>query len=60
MDAAFTTAKYPAYTTADLEAFIEAGAHGAEAMRAEINRRERAKNGDRSVMTPGEKLRYRA
>jgi hypothetical protein len=56
-DAAFPTAKYPAYTTAQLESFVAAGNANAAAMSAEIARRARVAAGDRSVMTAGERLR---
>ena len=55
-DAAFKTAPYAAYTTAQLRAFIAEG-RGNDVMAAEITRRERRDAGDRSVMTPGERLR---
>lgn len=58
-DAAFKTAKYPAYTTAQLQAFVTEG-KGNEAMEAEIARRVLVEAGVWSVMTPGERLRRRA
>ena len=57
-DAAFPTAKYPAYTTAQLTGFIAEGADTTGAMADEINRRAKAATGDFSVMTPGERLRW--
>ena len=58
-DAAFATAAYPAYTTAQLEAAMERGVDDVTKtkMVAEISRRARVADGDRSVMTPGERLR---
>lgn len=61
MDAAFTTAKYPAYTTAQLREMAKTETGPASAvMIAELARRAKRDAGDRSVMTPGERLRYRA
>lgn len=57
MDAAFKTAPFPGYTTAELEAFIARGSAKAPAMRLEIERRAKVAAGDRSVMTDGERLR---
>jgi hypothetical protein len=75
-DAAFKTAAYPAYSTAELRDRIvmldrryenrAPAAHDDYArdmatidrMRAEIERREKAAAGDRSVMTDGERLRH--
>ncbi len=67
-DAAFKTAKYPGYTTAELQAFIadydsstavdQVRAPQAIAdMKAEIERRAKVAAGDVSVMTDGERLR---
>lgn len=58
-DAAFKTAPFPGYTTEQLEQFLSGPNDPAVAdrMRAEIARRERVAAGDRSVMTPGERLR---
>lgn len=63
-DTAFTTAPFPAYTTAQLEAAYAAkrnvvgyGAH-CEKLQAEIDRRHAVMAGDVSQMTPGERLRY--
>ena len=64
MDAAFITAKYPSYTTAELEqhiAYREACTGGdsvTTAMRAEIARRILVLAGVTAVMTPGERLRH--
>jgi hypothetical protein len=55
-DAAFATAKYPAYTTAQLQTFLAEG-RGNHAMEAEIARRILVEAGVSSVMTPGERLR---
>ena len=55
-DAAFKTAPYPAYTTAELLAVIADG-RGNPTMLAEIARRAARDAGDTSVMTPGERLR---
>jgi hypothetical protein len=59
MDAAFKTAKYPAYTTAQLKKFIAEGvdADDEAKMTAEIERRAKRDAGDTSVMTPSERLR---
>ena len=65
-DAAFKTAAFPGYTTAQLRAFIDKE-HAFEthmeddkyyAMCAELERRERVAGGDVSVMTDGERLRF--
>lgn len=56
MDSAFPTAAYPGYTTAQLVAAVEAG-RSTPAMLNEIERRAAVANGDREVMTPGERLR---
>lgn len=64
MDAAFKTAAYPGYTTAELEAayakYSGIPGHGETAakMQAEIDRRFAVSLGDVSVMTAGERLRY--
>jgi hypothetical protein len=55
-DAAFATAKYPSYTTAQLEGFIAEG-KGNAAMVGEIERRAAVAAGDFSRATPGERLR---
>ena len=55
-DAAFQTAPYPGYTTAQLTAAIAAG-RGNPIMLAEVARRAARDAGDASVMTPGERLR---
>ena len=52
----FNTAKYPAYTTAQLKASIASG-RGTDAMIAEVSRRAIVAAGDYSVATPGERLR---
>ena len=57
-DSAFKTAKYPAYTTAELEISIANGRDEFGFMRAEIDRRAKRDAGDVSVMTDGERLRY--
>ncbi len=57
MDAAFIPAAYPAYTTAQLQAAIEAG-RGTDAMVSEIARRAARDAGDVSVMTAAERLRF--
>lgn len=57
-DAAFRNAKYPAYTTDELKAFLAEGRDGEGHMAAEIDRRERVAAGDVSVMTDGERLRF--
>jgi hypothetical protein len=62
-DAAFKTAAYPAYTSAELVGFIhdENTADDTRAkMEAELTRRERVAEGDVSVMTAGERLRFAA
>lgn len=60
MDAAFKTAPFSGYTTAQLTRFLNVGAMDdakANAMAAELVRREAVASGDRSKMTPGERLR---
>lgn len=65
-DSAFKTAAYPGYTTAQLRAFIADPDGGsqennkaiADAMTAEVLRRDRVAAGDVSVMTNGERLRH--
>lgn len=65
MDAAFPTAKYPGYTTAELGLKVIRHEEGTTTLpaamlagiKAEIARRAKVKAGDRSVMTPGERLR---
>ncbi len=56
MDAAFATAKYPAYTINDLRQSIAAGRDPEGHMAAEVERRDRRDAGDRSVQTPSERL----
>lgn len=67
-DAAFRTAKYPGYTTAELQKIIEDSKGGNVPgitedhrfeMADEIGRRAKVKAGDVSVMTEGERLRHR-
>jgi len=66
MDAAFATAKYPGYTTAELgcmlikheERRVIYPANQLKDIRAEIARRAKVDAGDVSVMTPGERLRF--
>lgn len=64
-DAAFPTAKYPGYTTAQLRLYVRQGAPDSQdsvetirLMKAEIARREAVAAGDESQMTPGERLRH--
>jgi hypothetical protein len=57
MDAAFKTAAYPAYTTAELQATIAAG-RGNPSMEAEVARRILVEAGVTSAMTDGERLRF--
>lgn len=64
MDSAFKTAPYVSYTTVELQGIIthkeqSGDLHNIEIMRNEILRREKVKNGDRSVMTAGERLHSR-
>ena len=54
--AAFNTAPYTAYTTAQLNAAVAEG-RGNEKMVGEIARRAKVAEGDLSVATPGERLR---
>ena len=60
-DSAFQTGAYPGFTLAELEAKVDRaevnGQTAPAAMVAEIARRKRVRAGDRSVMTPGERLR---
>lgn len=64
-DAAFKTAAYPGYTTAELglmiirheEGRVTQPAHLLKAIKAEIGRRAKVAAGDTSVMTDGERLR---
>lgn len=69
MDAAFKTAAYPAYTTAQLREFVAdydpataldkfRAPQAIADMKAEITRREAVAAGDVSVMTNGERLRF--
>lgn len=57
-DAAFKTAAYPAYTTAELRDYVSGGFDYNGSAKAEIDRRAKVAAGDVSVMTPGERLRY--
>lgn len=65
-DAAFKTAAFPGYTTAQLVGFIAKakadgfyeGCEHYSKMDAEIDRRSRVEAGDTSVMTSGERLRF--
>ena len=60
-DAAFKSAPFAAYTSAELRAAVERGENSADArakMVMEIARREKVAAGDVSVMTPGERLRH--
>lgn len=65
MDAAFATAKYPAYTTRELLRWLADHAEGVTLLAAdkyhdicaELTRRGKVAAGDRSVMTPVERLR---
>lgn len=60
-DAAFKTAKFPGYTTAQLKEFIadpEADMIRRELMQFEVDRRVKVAAGDWSVMTDGERLRH--
>lgn len=68
MDAAFKTAKYPGYTTAELQKILVDSKGGNMAgitedhrfeIADEIARRAKVKAGDVSVMTDGERLRHR-
>jgi hypothetical protein len=64
-DAAFKTAKYPGYTTAELGLKVIRHNEGSVTMpakmladiKAEISRRAKVKAGHVSVMTDGERLR---
>lgn len=57
-DAAFKTAAYPSYTTAELRDYIAGGFDYNGSAKAEIARREAVAAGDVSAMTPGERLRH--
>lgn len=57
-DAAFKTAAFSGYPTAELKLAIARGSSKAEAMQAEVDRRAARDAGDVSVMTPGERLRH--
>jgi hypothetical protein len=65
-DAAFRTAKYPAYTTAELSRWVADHTAGKSLLAAnqyhdvcgEITRRAKVAAGDVSVMTDGERLRH--
>lgn len=60
MDAAFPTARFPSYTTAQLRQFVAhpTPATDVPALQAEISRREKVAAGDMSVMTSAERLRH--
>lgn len=61
MDAAFKTAKFPGLTDKQLKAAAadpETPASKAGAMLDELIRRAKADDGDMSVMTDGERLRF--
>jgi hypothetical protein len=65
-DAAFKTAKYPAYTTKELRQWVAEHDRSTRKFAAsqyiaivnEISRREKRDAGDWSVMTDGERLRH--
>lgn len=65
-DAAFQTAAYPAYTTAELSRWLADHSEGKLLLAAdqyqkvcsELTRRAKRDAGDVSVMTPGERLRF--
>jgi redox-sensitive bicupin YhaK (pirin superfamily) len=57
-DAAFKTARYPAYSNTELETFIASGRDEFGYMADELGRRKRVAAGDMSSMTAGERLRY--
>lgn len=64
-DAAFATARYVGYTTAELKEFTAVPwlvsaltLDEYKAMEAEIVRRAKVSIGDVTAMTPGERLRY--
>lgn len=57
-DAAFPTAKFPAYTTVQLNKWIAEGKDEAGHMAFEVARRAKVAEGDFSVMTAGERLRW--
>lgn len=56
-DVAFKTAKYPSYTTAELQTFIAKG-EGNKAMEEEVSRRILVSAGVVAVMTSAERLRF--
>lgn len=64
-DAAFATAKFPAYSTADLSRWLANHSEGKSMLAAnqyhdvcaELTRRGKVAAGDVSQMTPGERLR---
>ena len=66
-DAAFKTAAYPAYTTAELRNWLKEYGEGKRQLAfgqydkvcAELTRRAKRDAGDVSVMTDGERLRLR-
>ena len=51
-------ATFPAYTVAELEAFILAGRDGDGKMTAEVARRAKVAAGDMTLATGGERIRY--
>lgn len=66
MDAAFKTAPFPGYTTAELKAAVArrreeprilTNNHMIDQLEAEIERRAKVEAGDYSVATDGERLR---
>ena len=65
-DAAFKTAAFPAYTTADLRRWLAQHTEGQKMLAAdqyhkvcaELTRRAKRDAGDVSVMTDGERLRH--
>ena len=65
-DAAFKTAAYPAYTTADLSRWLAAHTEGKSLLATdqyhavcnELTRRGKVASGDVSVMTSAERLRH--
>jgi hypothetical protein len=58
-DTAFKTASYPGLTTAELKKILTNNTCiNPDKITAEINRRARAAEGDQSVMTQGERLRF--
>jgi hypothetical protein len=57
-DSAFKSAPFASYTTGELRERIARGSDKSAQMLAELARRDRVSAGDRSVMYPGERLRY--